>query len=329
MRLEKQHNALLLELSHNVMERAGLVRWCGSRWAAILPFVPQMIVARGSFLYLFPPEGDLHPTTRAISAIPIYAASVKTIPHYFDDRLPTLKDMIHIKLEIKWKRRQTIYLQLRSEEQMRAWATDLQRRAKEDSSESYFRRDIREQAAVPDPSLAVGMLAVRKSIARAKSAQERREAERGITGFPEDLEGGTEDAFVDPSLVAAARARARGKKYKPPGQGGVVSRMFGRGRDPSTRAETAAASRPLQRSASPPKTRSASVPQQERRGGGRSASPPRPRPRGGVRAARGRSKSPGGGRSKHSQLAQGRRDGHPRGAGRGEPLPGGARAFRR
>ena len=327
MRLEKQHNMpKLLELSHNgVMERAGLVRWCGcaSDGRPILPFVPQMIVARGSFLYLFPPEGDLHPTTRAISAIPIYAASVKTIPHYFDDRLPTLKDMIHIKLEIKWKRRQTIYLQLRSEEQMRAWATDLQRRAKEDSSESYFRRDIREQAAVPDPSLAVGMLAVRKSIARAKSAQERREAERGITGFPEDLEGGTEDAFVDPSLVAAARARARGKKYKPPGQGGVVSRMFGRGRDPSTRAETAAASRPLQRSASPPNTRSASVPQQERRGGGRSASPPRRRPGGGSSmAARGRSKSPGGGRSKHSQLQ--RKDDATvirEAQERGEPLP--------
>ena len=226
----------LHELSHSgVMERAGVVRWCNcaSDGRPILPFASQLIVARGSFLYLFPSEGELMPTTRALSAIPVYHAAVTPVAEYLvredgmmipDDRLPRdgLKWLIRVDLTIPWVhatvRHARLYLQLRSEPQMRAWAADLARRAFEDSSRSKFRRDIYEQAARPDPSLACGMLAVRKAMARATTDAEVRAASRGITCYddeshrpppPRGAAGGSSSGNSSSADVGAGCSRPR------------------------------------------------------------------------------------------------------------------------
>ena len=85
------------------------------------------------------------------------------MPLHYDDRMPLMRHMIHLRLPIPWHGMQRLYLQLRDEQQMKAWVTDLQRRAHEDSSAARFREQINEQANQSDPSLAVGMLAVRKA----------------------------------------------------------------------------------------------------------------------------------------------------------------------
>ena len=183
-----QHGALprLLELSHNgVMERAGTVRWChaASDGRPILPFMAQTVVARGSFLYLFSAEGELLPTTRATAAIPIYNARVSAVPEYVDERLPPLKFLLDIRLAIAWQRKGRLYMQLRTDAQMRAWAADLSHRARDDSSRSSFREALNQQAVQPDPSLAAGMLAVKKAMARAVDEKERRAVSKGISCF--------------------------------------------------------------------------------------------------------------------------------------------------
>jgi len=127
---QEKHGALprLLDLSHNgVMECAAVVRWCGcaSDGHPILPLMPQMAVVRGSFLYLFAADGDLLPTTRALSSISLFGATITTVPHYYDERMPTLHHLIHLRLTSAWHGRLTLYLQLRSEAQMRSWASDL------------------------------------------------------------------------------------------------------------------------------------------------------------------------------------------------------------
>ena len=173
----------LLELSHSgVVERAGTVRWChsSSDGRPILPFTPQTVVCRGSFLYLFAADGELMPTTRALSAIPLYKARVLTIPEHYDDRLPALKSMIDLRLSIPWRGKLRLYLQFRDDQQMRIWAADLERRSHEDSSHSAFREALTEQATRPDPSLAEGMLAVRKAMMKAASEEERAGLSKGI-----------------------------------------------------------------------------------------------------------------------------------------------------
>jgi len=55
-RLMKGKLPTILDLSHNgVLERAGVVRWCfaASDGRPVLPFTTNLLVARGSFLYLF------------------------------------------------------------------------------------------------------------------------------------------------------------------------------------------------------------------------------------------------------------------------------------
>ena len=94
-----------------------------------------------------------------------------------------LQHLVSLHLSIPWHRRWHICLQLRDEQQMHAWATDLQRRATEDSSQSELRRSIHRQAIAPDPSLAVGMLAVRKKMALAMTDAERASAAQGISSF--------------------------------------------------------------------------------------------------------------------------------------------------
>ena len=72
----------LSDLSHNgVLERAGAARWCqcASDGRPMLPFTSQLLVARGSFLYLFTSGGELLPSTRALDAIPVYHARVSPI----------------------------------------------------------------------------------------------------------------------------------------------------------------------------------------------------------------------------------------------------------
>jgi hypothetical protein len=140
-------------------------------------------VARGSFLYLFEAEGELLPTTRAVDAIPIFGAHIMCIPEYYDDRMlaTNLKHLLDVRLNIAWKGKLRFYMQLRSEPQMRAWHSDLQKRAREDSSASHFRAQIYQQATQPDPSLAEGMLLVRKAMMRASTESERRAVSRGIT----------------------------------------------------------------------------------------------------------------------------------------------------
>ena len=220
----ESHGSLpkLHELSHNgVMERAGVVRWCrcGSDGRPVMPFTAQLVVARGSFLYLFPAaEGELLPTSRAVSAIPIFAAKIACVPQYYDDRMPLMQHLIHIHLRIAWHGMWYLYLQLRDEVQMRAWATDLQKRAKEEASNSKFREAIYEQAGLPDPSLAVGMLAVRKAMAHAATEKERVAVSRGITGY------------CEPPAAAAGPAAGRPlapQKPKQAGLGGLLRRAGG------------------------------------------------------------------------------------------------------
>ena len=84
----------ILDLSHNgVLERAGVVRWCfaASDGRPVLPFTTNLLVARGSFLYLFSPQGELLPSTAALSAICIFGAHLQAVPEYLDERLPLLK----------------------------------------------------------------------------------------------------------------------------------------------------------------------------------------------------------------------------------------------
>ena len=173
----------LSELSFNgVMERAGIVRWCAaaSDGRPILPFETKLIVARGSFLYLFSGNGDVVPSSRSLSAICVYGAKCIAMPLYQDDRTPQQRHLIAVRLSMLWQRRQMIFLQLRDHAQMAAWVADLQRRAQEDSSRSALRTAIYKQSADPDPSLAEGMLAVRKDMNRASTEHERVRASKGI-----------------------------------------------------------------------------------------------------------------------------------------------------
>jgi uncharacterized membrane protein YgcG len=203
------HGALpmLLDLSHNgVMERAGTVRWCHSAadGRPILPFAAQTVVCRGSFLYLFAADGELLPTTRAASAIPLYKAQVLPIPEYYDDRLPVLKCLLDLRLAISWNGHSRLYLQFRSDPQMRTWAADLTRRATEDSSHSAFRESLTEQAALPDPSLAEGMLAVRKAMARAVTEREKRAVSKGITQGTRALCAADPEAAADEEMAGGS-----------------------------------------------------------------------------------------------------------------------------
>ena len=88
--------------------------------------------------------------------------------------------MIDLRLSIPWRGKLRLYLQFRDDQQMRIWAADLERRSHEDSSHSAFREALTEQATRPDPSLAEGMLAVRKAMMKAASEEERAGLSKGI-----------------------------------------------------------------------------------------------------------------------------------------------------
>ena len=190
-RLMKGPLPRLVDLSHNgIMERAGVVRLCfgASDGRPMLPFEAYTLVARGSFLYLFPAEGELLPSTYALSAICVFGAKAIALPAYHDERLPMQRFLVAVRLSMVWKEHHMFFLQLRNAPQMRAWCEDLQRRAVEDSSESALRRFKVQQAMQPDPSLAEGMLLVRKDMSRAMTEAERVAAAKGIgMATPEEL----------------------------------------------------------------------------------------------------------------------------------------------
>ena len=92
-----------------------------------------------------------------------------------------------VRLSMVWNQKIMLYLQLRNAPQMRAWADDLNRRAREDSSDAPLRQYKYEQSCRPDPSLAEGMLAVRKDMNRATTEAERLAAAQGIGGASADV----------------------------------------------------------------------------------------------------------------------------------------------
>lgn len=217
----------LVDLTHNgVMERAGPAKWtvAASDGRPVLPMANQLVVCRGSFLYVFTtpgagvlprvgslgrckgraPDDELLPTARAVEAIPLYSAQATGIPlcasssvfttsrlkhdahrhgRYCDERMPEMHNLIAIELSLPWRGRSRIFLQFETAPLMQAWTEDLNERSaagEPGSSASALRQSFYDTAALPDPSLAGGMLAARKAMARAVTDMERSTAAANV-----------------------------------------------------------------------------------------------------------------------------------------------------
>ncbi len=192
----------LLDLTHNgVMERAGLAGWCVASvkdGRPMLPMTPQLLVCKGSFLYVFSPEGDERlPTSRALDAVPLYSAQATCIPSYIDERLPDLANLVAVELTLPWRGRSRIYLQFDSPAMMGAWEKDINQRANETSSRSSLRQNLYDVATEPDPSLACGMIAAKKAMARAVTESERVAAAAAV---------GRSEMYARSKRIATAKA---------------------------------------------------------------------------------------------------------------------------
>ena len=160
---------------NGVMEHSGVIEWCeadGTR--PTVPFNYHLLVARGSFYYLFPPSGARMPTARALGAIPLYNARCAMHDTFTHHLLPTaLDNLLFIHLSIPWGGRgKNFFFRFSSRDDMEAWHADLTRRAKEKSSAGQHRKDIRRAATQQDPEIAPGDELLRKDRIRARLARE-------------------------------------------------------------------------------------------------------------------------------------------------------------